>query len=91
MSGGSERVVSATGKARQSKSRQQDKETAHVMCIVASGERKILVFPRPEEGVREPAMKRKSDPGPLPLANETVAGAKALIAAVLYGTAEAVP
>jgi hypothetical protein len=60
------------------------------MCIVASGERKILVFPRPEEGVREPAMKRKSDPGPVPLANETVA-AKALIAAVLYGTAEAVP
>ena len=29
--------------------------------------------------------------GPVPLANETVAGAKALIAGVLYGTAEAVP
>jgi hypothetical protein len=37
MSGRSERVVSATRDARQSKSRQQDKETAHVMCIVASG------------------------------------------------------
>ncbi len=37
MSGRSERVVSATGDARQSKSHQQHQETAHAVCIVASG------------------------------------------------------
>jgi hypothetical protein len=40
MSGGPKRVVSATGDAKQSKSTQQNKKTAHAVPIVASGKSK---------------------------------------------------